>query len=267
MPSSLDAAGLDARPRASVLGAFLEGWRRVLGAPASDDRDSRRRRSSQRCRSAWPFRTSSSAISARAWKRTLGVPVESIWAGEFGLQASPTGAHVHARDPRVWRNARGAQRPRSTPSRSIRPSRPSLPATSVCGCFLSGGILDRLARGRPRATVCLLRRLRRVLSSVHTPCRGDWTVLLAPVRQAAPVAVRHLVRPVDARSRRRAAGRRGACGALSLFVSAARGRQCRRPTSRRFARSSKIAGARSAPSARRSGSFVAGRRVCWGCTC
>ena len=29
----LDAAGLAARSRASILGAFLEGWRRVLGAP------------------------------------------------------------------------------------------------------------------------------------------------------------------------------------------------------------------------------------------
>ncbi len=66
--------------------------------------------------------------------------------------------------------------------------------------FLSGGILDRLARGRPVRPFCVLRRVRRVLSPLRPPRRCHWTVLLAAVREAAPLALRHVVRPLHARS-------------------------------------------------------------------
>jgi hypothetical protein len=148
MPSSPDALPGGRRPRASVIGAFLEGWRRVLQAPAlaigvllltlatalplgvavggliEDDLG----------------RSLEGERSARAWN--------PVWMSEFSARTSGLGRTV-TEDVLGF----GATLAAVSQLVDSRPLDPAIGA-AVAGylavwVFLSGGVLDRLARGRP----------------------------------------------------------------------------------------------------------------------
>lgn len=180
MPSSPDAAGLTARPRASVVGAFLEGWRRVLGAPAltfgilaATFLTALPLGIALQNELATHLGTSLEAErSAPGWNR--------VWAEEFAAGASPLGrTFTH--------EILGFGGTLAVLSGLLdgRPLNPTIAAVAAgyigLWVFLSGGILDRLARGRPvRAfgffAACgayFLRFLR--LAVVIAPCY--WLVL------------------------------------------------------------------------------------------
>ncbi|HET9371245.1 MAG TPA: hypothetical protein VFO19_13385 [Vicinamibacterales bacterium] len=147
MPSSSEAIRPAAR-RATAVGAFLEGWRRVLGAPSltlgvlaltfllalplaialGGMIEDHLGRSRQAERAAWNW--------------------NSEWAGEFAASAQGLG-------PTLTEEIVGFSGTVSTVSRFLdrEPLNPTIAgavaAYLLLWIFLSGGILDRLARGRP----------------------------------------------------------------------------------------------------------------------
>jgi hypothetical protein len=148
MPSSLDAAGLTARPRASILGAFLEGWRRTFGAPVL----------TLGILSATFLTALPLGIALQGeLARHLGSSLEaersesswnSMWAGEFQSQASPM-ARTFTHEILGFGGAL-ATLSGLLDARSLDPTIAAVVAGYVgLWVFLSGGILDRLARGRP----------------------------------------------------------------------------------------------------------------------
>ena len=148
MPSSLDAAGLDARPRASVLGAFLEGWRRVFGAPVL----------TIGILAATFFSALPLGVALQnELERHLGASLEGgrseyqwnpIWAGEFRLHASPT-ARTFTHEILGFGGTLAALSG-LVDAQTLDPTIAAVVAGYIgLWIFLSGGILDRLARGRP----------------------------------------------------------------------------------------------------------------------
>jgi hypothetical protein len=148
MPSSPDAAGHGPRPRAPVLGAFLEGWRRVLGAPLLTIGVL-----------AATFLTALPLGIAlqNEIEGHLGSSLEAersafawnpIWAGEFGARASPI-ARTFTHEILGFGGTL-ATLSRFLDAQSLDPTITAV-AVGYIGLwiFLSGGILDRLARGRP----------------------------------------------------------------------------------------------------------------------
>ena len=148
MPSSPDAAALAGTPRASVLGAFLEGWRRVFRAPVLTIGIL-----------AATFLTALPLGIAlqRELAGHLGTSLEAarsesrwnpIWAGEFHMQASPT-ARTFTHEILGFGGTL-AVLSAFVDARSLDPTIAAVVAGYVgLWVFLSGGILDRLARGRP----------------------------------------------------------------------------------------------------------------------
>jgi len=148
MRSSLDAASLAARPRASVIGAFLEGWRRTLGAPVL----------ALGLLSATFLSVLPLGIALQdELERHLGSSLEAersgatwnlIWAGEFQSQASPT-ARTFTHEILGFGGTLAAL----SGFLDADALDPTIAAVVVgyigLWIFLSGGILDRLARGRP----------------------------------------------------------------------------------------------------------------------
>jgi hypothetical protein len=136
------------RPRARVIGAFLEGWRRVIHAPAVTA-------------GIWLMTLvvalPLAALVGRAVEAQLGSSLDAAtltsgwnarWEGEFAAGATgPARTFTH--------EILGFGGTLATASRfadAVRPD-PSLVGAIVLyvaiWVFLSGGILDRLARGRP----------------------------------------------------------------------------------------------------------------------
>lgn len=150
MPSLPDAPPA-VRPRTPIVGAFLEGWRRVLRAPALTAATL-----AATFLLALPF----GLVMQGALETHLGSSLQAEsattgwnagWAAEFGAQAQGLGrtftyeflgfggtlaiiSHLADRDP-------------------INPALAVAAAVSIAlWVFLSGGLLDRLARGRPVRT-------------------------------------------------------------------------------------------------------------------
>ena len=148
MPFSPDAASLAVRPRASILGAFLEGWRRVLAAPAL----------TLGVLSATFLAALPLGIALqRELEGHLGASLEaersasgwnSLWAGEFAAQASPIGktfTHEILGFGGTLASLSGL-----LDAEGLDPTIAGAVALYIgLWVFLSGGILDRLARGRP----------------------------------------------------------------------------------------------------------------------
>ena len=148
MPSSPDVD----RPHATVLGAFLEGWRRVLRAPALTAGIL-----------ALTFLTALPlAIVLRdAIDRQLGSSLTSerllagwdtTWASDF---ASSSGQGAQGLDRTLTHEILGFGGTLAAISRFVdqQPLNPAVTGAVVvyiaAWLFLSGGILDRVARGRP----------------------------------------------------------------------------------------------------------------------
>ena len=151
MPSSLSraaGAGPDTRPRASVLGAWLEGWRRVLAAPAIT-----------LSVAAITFLTALplAIVVGKQMETHLGSSLEadraaggwnSIWVKDFEAQATGLGkTFTH--------EILGFGGTLSAVSDLVDREKIDLSVAGAIGTyilfwvFLSGGILDRVARGRP----------------------------------------------------------------------------------------------------------------------
>jgi hypothetical protein len=148
MRSSPDAAGRSSRPRATILGAFLEGWRRVLRAPALSAGIVL-----ATLLLALPLaialggmieehlgRSAEADAAASGWHRG--------WTGEFAAQAQGLGrTFTH--------EILGFGGTLATLSGLLdgEPLPPTLAgvvaAYVVLWIFLSGGVVDRLARARP----------------------------------------------------------------------------------------------------------------------
>ena len=144
----LDAPSLAARPRASVVGAFLEGWRRVLGAPVL---------------------TLGILSATFLMALPLGIALQGELASHFGssLEAERSDSSWNA----IWAaefQANGSRTARTftheilgfggtlavfsgfLDAESLDPTIAVVVAGYIgLWVFLSGGILDRLARGRP----------------------------------------------------------------------------------------------------------------------
>lgn len=150
MPSSPDPAGV-ARPRATVLGAFLEGWRRVLRAPVLAGS-----MLAITFLLALPL-----AIALRGMmEEHLGPSLEADkavagwhggWAAEFGAQAQGLGRtfthEILGFGGTLANVSRFLDRERLNPTVAG-----AVVAYVVAWIFLSGGLLDRLARARPIRT-------------------------------------------------------------------------------------------------------------------
>lgn len=147
MPSSPEPAGA-ARPRATIVGAFLEGWRRVLRAPVL----------SVSILAATALLALPLAVALQGMlEQHLGASLEADraaagwnagWAAEFGAQAQGLGrTFTH--------EILGFGGTMAILSDFIdrEPLNPTIAGAVVAyvvfWVFLSGGILDRLARGRP----------------------------------------------------------------------------------------------------------------------
>lgn len=141
----------DVRPRASVSGAFLEGWRRVLGAPALTAglllvTIATALPLALAVRSALADHLGSSLTAERLLEGW-----DSRWATEFGAQARGLAATF----THEVLGAGGAIAALSAVADGQLPPMPILAAAVVYGfvwLFLSGGVLDRLARARPVRT-------------------------------------------------------------------------------------------------------------------
>jgi len=148
MPSSSDVSPFAHHPRATVLGAFLEGWRRTLRAPGV-------------ALAIWLTTTivtlplaavlhegieSHLGTSATAERVLQGWDLD--WTGEFAGQAQGVAATF-------TREILGAAGLVATLSRMFDGELPSAPLVGAIAVylavwvFLSGGIIDRLARARP----------------------------------------------------------------------------------------------------------------------
>lgn len=150
MPSLPDAPPAS-RPRTPIVGAFLEGWRRVLRAPAL---------TAATLAATFLLALPLGLVMHSALETQLGPSLQAEsaatgwnagWAAEFGAQAQGVGrtftyeflgfggtlaiiSHLADRDP-------------------INPALAVAAAVSIgLWVFLSGGLLDRLARGRPVRT-------------------------------------------------------------------------------------------------------------------
>ena len=139
---------LAARPRASIVGAFLEGWRRVLGAPVL----------TLGILTATFLTALPLGIALQGeLTRHLGSSLEAersasswdpIWAGEFQSQASPTARTFT--DQILGFGGTLAALSGFLDAESLDPTIAAVVAGYVgLWVFLSGGILDRLARARP----------------------------------------------------------------------------------------------------------------------
>ena len=150
MPSSFEPRDGD-RPRATVLGAFLEGWRRVLRAPALTASIF-----GLTLLLALPL-----AVALRAMlNEHLGASLEAdraaagwnaSWAAEFGAQAQGLGrtfTHEILGFGGTLANVSGL-----LDARQLNPTiTGAIVAYLVAWVFVSGGLLDRLARARPIGT-------------------------------------------------------------------------------------------------------------------
>jgi len=149
MPSSPDPAAV--RPRATVLGAFLEGWRRVVRAPAL----------TLGVLGLTFLLALPLAIALRGMiEEHLGASLEADraaaewhagWAAEFGAQAQGLGrtfTHEILGFGGTLANVSGLLE-----RRELNPTLAgAIVAYVAAWIFLSGGLLDRLARGRPIRT-------------------------------------------------------------------------------------------------------------------
>jgi hypothetical protein len=148
MPSSPEASDLSRWPRASVLGAFLEGWRRVFRAPVLTIGIL-----SATFLTALPL----GIALERELASHLGTSLEAarsesrwnaIWTAEFQAQASPT-ARTFTHEILGFGGTL-AVLSGFVDAESLDPTIAAVAAGYVAlWVFLSGGILDRLARGRP----------------------------------------------------------------------------------------------------------------------
>jgi hypothetical protein len=148
MPSSSDHVSTPARPRATVLGAYIEGWRRTLRAPGVTF-------------GVWVLTVVVSAplafllhdaIASHLGSSTMSEQVidgwNQDWAGEFASEADGVASTF-------THEILGATGMVATLSRLFDGQPPPAPllgavALFVVGSiFLSGGIVDRLARARP----------------------------------------------------------------------------------------------------------------------
>jgi hypothetical protein len=148
MPSLSEADLRIDRPRASILGAFLEGWRRVLRAPMITLGVF-----ALTLLTALPL-----AIALRGQiERHLGSSLEAdrllegwnaVWASEFSRQTTiPGGALTHEI---LGFGGALALLSRLLDAQSLDAALAAVvTGYVVLWLFLSGGILDRLARGRP----------------------------------------------------------------------------------------------------------------------
>lgn len=148
MPSSSDARQAQPRPRGTVIGAFLEGWRRTLRAPGVTA-------------AVWTVTTlvtlplaatlhdaivTHLGASTSAERALSGWDLD--WTGEFAEQAEGVGTSL-------TREVLGAAGFVATLSRIFdgAPPAPALVGAIAiylgAWIFLSGGIVDRIARGRP----------------------------------------------------------------------------------------------------------------------
>ena len=146
MPSSPDLTG-GTRPRAPILGAFLEGWRRVLRAPGL---------TAGILAATFLAALPMALVMQGHLEQHLGTSLEADralagwnanWAAEFGAQAQGlerTFTHEilgFGGTMAILSDFADAQRPEASLA---------VAAAAYVGLwvFLSGGILDRLARGR-----------------------------------------------------------------------------------------------------------------------
>ena len=243
MPSSPDAAGLSARPRASIVGAFLEGWRRVLGAPVltlgilsatfltalplgivASGRSSTPSRIEPRSgtcgsRDGTPSGPASSPRRPRASARTFTHEILG-----FGGTLAALSGFLDARplDPAIAGSRRGLRRSvgvsvrrHSRSSRAGRPVRPSA-FFAACGVYFSA-VPAAGRRGRP----CYWAALRWLHPWLFGTLYDRWTRDLDAEHQVVAVRV----------------------GALRRLSSVASWSSVSSPTSRRFARSSRIGAA------------------------
>ena len=148
MPSSPDPRAGVARPRATILGAWLEGWRRVLRAPALGAG-----MLAVTFLLALPM-----ALTLGAMLRThLGASREADraaagwnagWAAEFGAQAQGLGQTFSHEI--LGFGGTLANFSNFIDRRPVNPAMAGAAAVYIAiWVFFSGGILDRLARGRP----------------------------------------------------------------------------------------------------------------------
>jgi len=151
MPSSPRRRGDGDRARAAVVGAFLDGWRRVLGAPALTAgvllvTIVTALPLTLAVRSAVVSQLGSSLTAERLLDEW-----DVEWAGEFSQQAQGVAATL-------THEILGFGGTLAAVSGAF-DGLPGHPALAIAGAiyvalwiFLSGGILDRLARGRPIRT-------------------------------------------------------------------------------------------------------------------
>ncbi len=146
MPSSPEPAATPARLRATVIGAFLEGWRRVLRAPVI---------TAGIVLLTWVVSWPMAAAVHDQVETRLGASLTSDqlargwdedWAGEFAVGARGIGTTL-------THEILGFGGTLATLDQVLggRPPRPLVWAIAIyvgLWLFLSGGILDRLARGR-----------------------------------------------------------------------------------------------------------------------
>ena len=151
MPSLPDAPPPAARPRTPILGAFLEGWRRVLRAPAL---------TAAALAATFLLALPLGLVMQGALQAHLGPSLEAEgaaagwnagWAAEFGAQAQGLGRTFTGEflgfGGTLAIISGLADRERVNPALAI-----AAAVSIVLWVFLSGGLLDRLARGRPVRT-------------------------------------------------------------------------------------------------------------------
>jgi len=148
LTARLDAAGLAARPHASIVGAFLEGWRRTLSAPVLTLGIL-----SATFVTALPLGIALQGELARQFGSSLEAERSEstwnlIWAGEFQSQASPM-ARTFTHEILGFGGTLAALSG-FLDAESLDPTIAAVVVGYIgLWVFLSGGILDRFARGRP----------------------------------------------------------------------------------------------------------------------
>ena len=148
MPSSPDPRASVARPRATVLGAYVEGWRRVLRAPALG---------AGMLAVTFLLALPMALALGTMLRAHLGESREADraaagwnagWAAEFGAQAQGLGQTFSHEI--LGFGGTLANLSNFIDARPLNPALAGAAAVYVAlWMFFSGGILDRLARGRP----------------------------------------------------------------------------------------------------------------------
>lgn len=147
MPSTPEASAV-AQPRATVLGAFLEGWRRVIRAPAL---------AAGILAATFVTALPLTVVLGQLLEANLGPSLESeralggwdpTWAGEFAAGADGVGK-TFTHEILGFGGALAALS-RFLDHQALNPAVAGTVAAYVAlWIFLSGGVLDRMARGRP----------------------------------------------------------------------------------------------------------------------